>query len=80
MIVDAALGRYGDLFETFVVLDDMVEVVDLGLNWAPMECTCGNPNQKDLECLKAEGFAIDEATVRECVLVGALNMAGRNEL
>ena len=43
-----------------------------------MECICGNPKKKDLECLKVEGFAMDEAMFRECVLVGAFNMARRD--
>ena len=34
MVVDAALGKYGDLFETVVVLDDIVEV---GGSWAQLE-------------------------------------------
>ena len=80
MIVDAALGKYGDLFEIVVVLDDMVEE---GGSWAQLEGRQWNvcaviPKKKDLECPKAEGFAIDEAMVRACVLVGALNMAGRD--
>ena len=33
MVVDAALGKNGDLFQTVVVLDDMVEV---GGAWAQL--------------------------------------------
>ena len=33
MVVDVSLGKYGDLFETVVVLDDLVEV---GGSWAQL--------------------------------------------
>ena len=81
MIVDAALGEYGGLFETVVVLDDMVEV---GGSWAQLEgrqwnvCVAIQKKKKDLECLKAEGFAMVEAMVRECVVVGAFKMDRRD--
>ena len=52
MILDAALGKYGDLFETVVVLDDIVEV---GESWAQLEgrqwnvCEVIQKKRKDLE-------------------------------